>query len=372
MATDLREAAERLASVAAEGEALAITGPTRKLLDACIRLENAWSGSWFGYHSRVYYRNFETPPPGARFSSEWGFLQVYNNSTRGDWVEYRYEDAIAAIEELAGNPDLTEVEAYGKRAKRALDDGQAAVISVLTAALSIKDDQLVRESLEEAKTLKPLTQSDVVDIQRPSGSLMSRDTAALTAGLIAPAHITYQGGVVAVTDPGRRSSDLANLGTRVADHFDRIASHVTSGAPMGSRVFIGHGGSPLWRELKDFLKERLSLDWEEYNRVSTAGVATTERLQAMLDNASMAFLVCTAEDDHADGSHHARDNVIHEAGLFQGRLGFTRAIVLLEDGCAEFSNIRGLGQIRFPSGNILACFEAVRRVLEREGIIPPG
>jgi len=38
-------------------------------------------------------------------------------------------------------------------------------------------------------------------------------------------------------------------------------------------------------------------------------------------------------------------------------------------GCGEFSNITGLSQIRFPSGNIAACFEEPRRVLEREGIV---
>ncbi len=65
-------------------------------------------------------------------------------------------------------------------------------------------------------------------------------------------------------------------------------------------------------------------------------------------------------------------NVVHEAGLFQGRLGFTRAILLLEDGCEEFSNVQGLGQIRFPRGNIRAAFEEVRQVLEREGILETG
>ena len=62
-------------------------------------------------------------------------------------------------------------------------------------------------------------------------------------------------------------------------------------------------------------------------------------------------------------------NVIHEAGLFQGNLGFDKAILLLEEGCQEFSNIQGLGQIRFPKGNIKASFEDVRRVLEREGVL---
>jgi len=31
--------------------------------------------------------------------------------------------------------------------------------------------------------------------------------------------------------------------------------------------------------------------------------------------------------------------------LFQGRLEFHRAIILLEEGCSEFSNIVGLNQI---------------------------
>lgn len=88
----------------------------------------------------------------------------------------------------------------------------------------------------------------------------------------------------------------------------------------------------------------------------------------MLDQASFAFLLMTAEDEQADGSLHARMNVVHEVGLFQGRLGFERAIVLLEEGCEEFSNIQGLGQIRFPKGNISAVFEDVRKILEREGV----
>ncbi len=89
----------------------------------------------------------------------------------------------------------------------------------------------------------------------------------------------------------------------------------------------------------------------------------------MLDAAVVAFLIMTGEDEQADGKLHARMNVVHEAGLFQGRLGFTRAILLLEEGCEGFSNIEGLGQIRFPEGNIKAVFDEVRRVLEREGIL---
>lgn len=142
-----------------------------------------------------------------------------------------------------------------------------------------------------------------------------------------------------------------------------------TGAVPGSRVFIGHGRAPVWRELKDFLSDRLSLPWEEFNRESTAGIATTERLTEMLKSAAFAFLIMTAEDEHADETLHARENVIHEVGLFQGKLGLRRAIILLEEGCSTFSNIHGLTYISFPRSRISAAFEDVRRVLERERLV---
>ena len=135
------------------------------------------------------------------------------------------------------------------------------------------------------------------------------------------------------------------------------------------KIFIGHGGSDIWRELKDFIVDTLGLEYDEFNRISPAGKATSKRLEEMLEESCMAFLIMTGEDEQADGSLHARENVIHEAGLFQGKVGFERAIILLEKGCQEFSNIHGLGQIRFPKGNIRAIFEDIRDVLKRESIM---
>ena len=90
----------------------------------------------------------------------------------------------------------------------------------------------------------------------------------------------------------------------------------------------------------------------------------------MLSECSFAFLVMTGDDEHSDGRRHVRENVIHEIGLFQGQLGFHRAVILLEDGCEESSNIHGLLQIRFPKEDLLARAEDIRRVLKREGVLP--
>lgn len=135
------------------------------------------------------------------------------------------------------------------------------------------------------------------------------------------------------------------------------------------KIFIGHGRSSAWHELRDFLSSTLHLEWDEFNREATAGLTVTERLEEMLRTATFAFLVMTAEEEHADASLHARPNVIHEIGLCQGSLGRRKAIVMLETGCAEFSNIVGLGQIRFDRGNLIAKADQIVAVLKREGVI---
>ncbi len=57
---------------------------------------------------------------------------------------------------------------------------------------------------------------------------------------------------------------------------------------------------------------------------------------------SFAVLVMTGEDETATGNIRSRSNVIHETGLFQGKLGFSKAIILREEGCEDFSNIDSL------------------------------
>ena len=150
--------------------------------------------------------------------------------------------------------------------------------------------------------------------------------------------------------------------------INRIMSYDVPTA-LPDKIFIGHGRNPLWRELKDYLHDRLALEWNEFNREAVAGIPTFERLSNMLDSSSFAFLVMTKEDEHTDSSIHARENVVHEIGLSQGRLGPRKAIILLEEGCCDFSNIIGLSQIRFPQNNISAVFDEIRKVIEREGIL---
>ena len=135
-----------------------------------------------------------------------------------------------------------------------------------------------------------------------------------------------------------------------------------------TKVFIGHGGSHVWRELKDFIVETLELPYDEFNRISAVGKSTSDRLKEMLEESFIAIIIMTGEDEQPDGSLRARENVIHEIGLFQGKLGFEQTIILLEEGCEDFSNIHGITHISFPKGKIEATFGGIFKALKQKSI----
>jgi hypothetical protein len=131
-------------------------------------------------------------------------------------------------------------------------------------------------------------------------------------------------------------------------------------------IFIGHGRNIQWRDLKDHLHEKHGYEVTAYETGARAGLSITEFLEQAQRNASLALIVHTAEDEDSSGTLHARENVIHETGLFQGKLGFRRAIVLREEGCHEFSNLAGVQEIRFSKGNIRETFGEVLATIKRE------
>lgn len=213
-----------------------------------------------------------------------------------------------------------------------------------------------------------MTYPEIINFWSPRATILTRDMRALSQGIKRPPHLEIYAQIKILSSYINYATELIanikNCTFYIKNQLDEVI--MTS---KGAKIFIGHGRSSMWRELKDFISERLHLEWDEFNRVPIAGVTNILRLSQLLNDSCFAFLIMTAEDEQNDGSYRPRMNVIHEAGLFQGRLGFEKAIILLEDGCKEFTNIEGLGQIRFPKGNIASIFEEVRRVLEREKII---
>jgi predicted nucleotide-binding protein len=135
------------------------------------------------------------------------------------------------------------------------------------------------------------------------------------------------------------------------------------------KIFIGHGRNKIWARLQVFLTDELDLKTLSFESESRTSESIVNILTEFLDTSSFAILVMTAEDETGDGKIRARQNVIHESGLFQGRLGFEKVIILKEDKTEDFSNIAGLQYIPFSGDNIEQTFYELQRTLKKQGLI---
>src|ERR1700732_1656691 len=90
--------------------------------------------------------------------------------------------------------------------------------------------------------------------------------------------------------------------------FEGLPANLTAGRAKPTSVFIGHGHNPLWRAVRDYIRDDLCLQVNAYESESHVGEALVPVLEKMLRNATFAVLVLTAEDEPAAGRSGARQN----------------------------------------------------------------
>ncbi len=151
--------------------------------------------------------------------------------------------------------------------------------------------------------------------------------------------------------------------------IEKVSIKTVKKSTGGGKIFIGHGRSKLWAVLQLYIKDDLSLPTLTFEDESRTSETIINILSQFLDQSSFAILIMTAEDETADGKIRARQNVIHEAGLFQGRLGFERVVILKQDSVEEFSNIAGLQYIPFSGDKIEQTFYELQRKLKKTGLL---
>lgn len=367
--TDFMQARDQLLKFADEYDSAPEVVTIKTIWQQAKELGQSASGSWLGYQANVYYANFEAPPAGEHFDLDHGTEGTYWAPPNGNWVEHTSQSVMDLLIDAEGKLALAQANKLAERGLALFNNLRAEASSILSVYLGQNNDSFVKRLAGEIESAKVLGVGEIANERSPKRKLITSDMRAIQQGTWVPPHVKAQALVMAAHQPAAHCRELAGRLEKLASHFSRVQRQDSREARVGTNVFIGHGRSHVWRDLKDFVQDRLRLPYDEFNRVPVAGITNIARLSEMLDAAACAFVIMTAEDEQADGKVQARMNVIHEVGLFQGRLGFTKAIVLLEEGCEEFTNIQGLGQIRFPKSNISAKFEEIRQVLEREGLL---
>lgn len=368
---ELAEIEAKASAIFAEHNSEAIQSALAQLIELATEVERAHCGSWLGYHSLVYYENLEAPPPGAFFDVRWGLMDRHSNETVGRWCVCNYSQIYDLLKTAKTKPSFEKLGKMADAMAADLDEIREDLVSLIEACRVADADKYLEKMLDEANKARMTPPMKYAQAEAPPPPVMTNDLKAAAAHTQVPPHAGFKAYVKSIRSAFDSAGELAAIAKRTRTYLTRRMKAVAmlNDKKQGGRVFIGHGRSSAWMELKNYLQDRLDLKCDDFNREATAGRTTVARLQKMLDDSCFALLVLTAEDEQVDGKVHARQNVIHEAGLFQGRLGFEKAIVMLEDGCEEFSNIHGLGQIRFGQGKISASFHEVSDTLRREGII---
>lgn len=96
-------------------------------------------------------------------------------------------------------------------------------------------------------------------------------------------------------------------------------------------VFIGHGHHLLWTRVALHLLEDYNIKSVYYENQCRVDVSIDDTIEEFLQNNKIKFAIFTLmkEDETADSNKRARQNVIHELGIFRSRLNSKRVAMIV-------------------------------------------
>ena len=163
---------------------------SKKLSEACSHIELSWSGSFAGWHGKMYYRNFQIPSIHERFSGEWGGI----NRMPDGWEEKQPEEVRIKIEELVG--DNFSVEKFEDDIRKFREDVKRFQneIIILFSSVNFDSNRKKEEDLftQIEKFKFGRTKEEYINDQLPK-TIMSRDTEALRQGIYLASWLYYEG-----------------------------------------------------------------------------------------------------------------------------------------------------------------------------------
>jgi len=189
--SELERVAAGLDQQAGAGSKVEVTEQIADMQRASKQFSDCFSGSWLGYHSRVYYNGFKKPPPGAHFTAEWGLMRNEGTSygSRGGWLEHDYDAVLSAIYTAAGNPDLKRLKKIADEAEICFGHARSELKSLLAVCNSGHIDHVLQSLNTDLETTEFLNAFQICQRLAPQGQRFTRDTVALSQGTKVPPHV---------------------------------------------------------------------------------------------------------------------------------------------------------------------------------------
>jgi hypothetical protein len=160
-----------------------------RLQDVSRIVEQTWSGSYIGWHGKMYFRDFEKPQHYERFSGEWGDIR----GMPAGWEEKDADQVRAKLDDLIGGGfSVATFEDRVSAVRAGLADLRAEV-DLMLSAISIPSSGKSREYLKELDALAlGNVKGDFARARMPT-QRMSRDTEALAQGTCLPSWLYFEG-----------------------------------------------------------------------------------------------------------------------------------------------------------------------------------
>ena len=164
-----------------------------KLVEICTKLNQVFSGSWLGYHSSIYYKDFQYPPTNSFFNPEWGLGDPYRPIARhgsiGNWTKYTENEIDIEISKNLGEEKnlkkiLNKIEGLDRELQYSVL--KTKFFSMITTLTSHINDTFLEEQYKKIKEMP--FENDIIAKYAPT-LRASRDSLAVHQGWKIPRHI---------------------------------------------------------------------------------------------------------------------------------------------------------------------------------------
>ena len=327
------------------------TSRLEALAEAARRVGTSWSGSTMGYHSRVYYANFQPPPRGTVFDPISGLDPDVPPEKSFGWREYERDSIIRAVREKADNlPTETLSDRYGE-VTALFEEVKLSVLS-LVYANHPEGDKFLQGLLDRIDALDILFNRPSVDTDITQTQVETIDRRALEEGPKIPPHVEILELALGAKQAFETCNVLRNQISVVARHIQHLEKKVPiagSTEPIGDDVFIVHGRDEEAKQTVARFVEKLELKAIILDEQPNSGLTIIEKFEQLASDAGFAIVLLTPDDvgalkEEADEQLklRARQNVILELGYFMGKLGRERVCLLLKGDLENPSDLDGI------------------------------
>jgi predicted nucleotide-binding protein len=345
----LRRAQNVCAEAAARLDTLRFRAVAEDVECAARNIDQGFSGSWFGYHARVYLDGLRPSEPGEFFDIEWGLGDAFSSNTAGDWREHSMAEVRRALLSRANvsEGDIQNLTVVAREVEQTVRPERTRAISVLHAIGEAEHSPRLATILAEIEALKlriPL--SDCLSARRP-GQVATYDTRASSSQRFdSPPHLVVWFGVFEQTSVRLQCEKLTDLLSQAIEVVEAKVALRASGdtavrrdenmATDSRNVFVVHGRNVAARDAMNAFLRALGLspmEWEQLvHRTGVAAPYNAEVIEEAFRTAQAVVILFTGDDlarlDDgllAEGEHpeeagyQPRPNVLIEAGMAMQR-----------------------------------------------------